>query len=374
MARILVLSFSDQARDPRVHRQLQALTENHDVAAAGFGAPNLEVEFVDIRPPASDLRARRSQAAGLLRMLTRRFDGAYWGNRVVRHALRRLEGARFDAVLSNDIDTLPLALRLANGRPVVFDAHEYYPEHFSGRWWRLTLGAHMKHLCRTYMRRASTVMTVSPGIAHRYRDELGVHAEVVMNLPERVELAPSPVSSPIRLVHHGSAERRRGLDAMIEAMALLRGDYRLDFALVGQERDRERLRMAAVADERISFVSPVPMPQLPSFLNSYDVGVYLLRPDSFNQLHALPNKLFEFVQARLAVVIAPSPDMAEVVRRHEVGVVADDFSPEAFARALAGLDAERLASLKSNADRAAARLNADTGRAEVLRLVDRALA
>jgi glycosyltransferase involved in cell wall biosynthesis len=182
------------------------------------------------------------------------------------------------------------------------------------------------------------------------------------------------VSSPIRLVHHGSAERRRGLDAMIEAMALLRGDYRLDFALVGQERDRERLRMAAVADERISFVSPVPMPQLPSFLNSYDVGVYLLRPDSFNQLHALPNKLFEFVQARLAVVIAPSPDMAEVVRRHEVGVVADDFSPEAFARALAGLDAERLASLKSNADRAAARLNADTGRAEVLRLVDRALA
>src|SRR5207249_737970 len=98
MARVLVLSFSDQAQDPRVHRQLQALAGSHELVAAGFGAPLLDVEFVDLRPPPSEVGARTSQAAGLGRMLTRRFDAAYWGNRVVRHALSRLEELRLDAV------------------------------------------------------------------------------------------------------------------------------------------------------------------------------------------------------------------------------------------------------------------------------------
>jgi hypothetical protein len=373
MARILVLSFSDHARDSRVHSQLQALRDDYELLAAGFGAPDAEVEFVDLRPPASKLGARRSQVAGLARMLSRRFDAAYWGNRVVRHALAQLDGTRCDAVLSNDIDTLPLALRVADGKPVVFDAHEYYPEQFYGWWWRLSLGAHLSHLCRRYMRQASAVMTVSPGIAQRYRDELGVETTVVMNLPDPVELTPSPVGKPIRLIHHGGADRRRRLHLMIEAMALLPGDFTLDFALVGDTREVDRLRAAAVGDERISFVSPVPMTQLPTFLNDYDAGVYLLRPGSFNHLHALPNKLFQFVQARLAVAIAPSPDMAEVVRRHQLGVVADDFTPEAFARALGSLDAERVMSLKANADQAASELNADVARGQVLRLVNGAL-
>ena len=50
------------------------------------------------------------------------------------------------------------------------------------------------------------------------------------------------------------------------------------------------------------------------FANQYDVGVFLL-PASFpNQVHVLPNKLFDYIQARLAVAIGPSHEMAEVVR------------------------------------------------------------
>lgn len=374
MASVLVLSFSDHARDPRVHRQLQVLSERHEVVSAGFGGPLVDVGFVDLRPRASALAARANSAAGLTRMLARRFEAAYWGNRVVRHALERLEGMRFDVVLSNDVETLPLALRLAGGRPVVFDAHEYYPEHFAERWWRITLGAHLGYLCRTYIPRAGAVMTVSPGIARRYRDELAVAPTVVMNLPDRVDLEPSPVGSPIRLIHHGAADRHRRLDTMIEAMALVEGDFRLDFALMGDPRELRRLRRVARSDERISFVAPVPMPQLASFLNPYDAGVYLLAPRSFNQRHALPNKLFEFIQARLALVIGPSPDMAAVVRERGVGVVADDFSAEAFAGAIQSLDTHRLRRLKARSHEAAPDLNAGAARQEVLRLVEAACA
>ena len=45
-------------------------------------------------------------------------------------------------------------------------------------------------------------------------------------------------------------------------------------------------------------------------LNAHDVGVYVLPPVSFNHLWALPNKVFDFVQGRLALVVGPSPEMA----------------------------------------------------------------
>jgi glycosyltransferase involved in cell wall biosynthesis len=374
MGRVLVFSFTDHARDPRVHRQLQALTERHEPISAGFGPPLLDVDFVDLRPESSSLAARANSAVGLARMLARRFEAAYWGNRVVRRAVARLESMPFDVVVSNDVETLPLALRLAAARPVVFDAHEYYPEHFADRWWQLTLGVHLGYLCRTYIPRASSMITVSPGIARRYREELGVDPTVVMNLPERVELEPSPVSSPVRLVHHGAADRRRHLETMIEAMGLVEGEFTLDFALVGDPREVDRLRLAAGGDERISFVAPVPMPELPEFLNGYDAGVYLLAPRSFNQRHALPNKLFEFIQARIGVVIGPSPDMAAIVRERGLGVVAADFTPQAFARAIASLDAPGVARLKARSHEAAGELHAEAGRQELLRLVEAACA
>ena len=69
----------------------------------------------------------------------------------------------------------------------------------------------------------------------------------------------------------------------------------------------------------------------------YDIGLFLLSPANFNYYHALPNKLFEFVQARLAVAIGPSPEMARIVNDHDLGIVAPDFEPTTMAAHLNAL-------------------------------------
>lgn len=373
VARVLILSFSDHGRDPRVHRQIEALRKRHELVAAGFAPPAVPgVRFVDLRPPPAPLAARRSQALGLVRIVARRFERAYWGNRTVRFALARLDGRRFDAVVANDIDTLPLALRVAGSAAVLFDAHEYYPEHFAQeRWWRHVMGPHFTHLCATYMPRAAAVTTVSAGLARRYREEVGVEAEVVINAPELEPLEPSRVETPIRLLHHGIADRRRRLDLTIQAMRHLDERFRLDLVLLDDgSGELGRLRALAAGDSRIAFPEPLPMPEIPRFANSYDVGLFLLEPRTFNQLHVLPNKLFEFIQARLAVAIGPSPEMAAVVREWDCGVVADDFTPAALARAVGGLDAKRIAALKQRSHAAAAELTADRARGALVRLTE----
>jgi glycosyltransferase involved in cell wall biosynthesis len=375
VARVLILSFSDHGRDPRVHRQLEALGERHELFAAGFGAPAMRVPFVDLRPPSAPLAARRSQALGLVRVLARRFESAYWRNRTHRFALGRLEGRRFDAVVANDVDTLPLALRLAGPAPVIFDAHEYYPDHFvQVWWWRLLLRPHFRYLCRRYMPRAAAVTTVSPGLAERYLSELGVRAEVLLNAPAAEALEPTPVELPIRLFHHGVADRRRNLERTIELLRLLDERFTLELMLIDDGTgELDRLRRLAAEDERISFRAPVPMAEIARVANAHDIGVFLLPPRTPNQLHVLPNKLFEFIQGRLAVAIGPSPEMAAAVERYGCGVVAEDFSAAALARALAELDPERVAELKRRSSAAAAELTSERAAARLNELVERAL-
>ena len=208
MARILVLSFSDLSADPRPDRQLEALAGRHELVAAGLGAPAGDrARYIELRPAPDPLAARVNQAAGLSRIVARRYRAAYWGNRQVRTAYERLRDLRPDAVISNDVHTLPLALRVAGGAPVLADAHEYYPEHFiQVRWWRYVMAPYFDWLCREYMPLAAAVTTVSPGIAGLYRDRMGVEADLITNAPRRADLRPGPVGDPVRLFHHGSAD------------------------------------------------------------------------------------------------------------------------------------------------------------------------
>jgi hypothetical protein len=115
---------------------------------------------------------------------------------------------------------------------------------------------------------------------------------------------------------------------------------------------------------------PVATGEIAGFINQFDVGVYSLPPTNFNNQHALPNKFFEFIQARLAVVIAPSPEMARIVREFDLGVVAEDFSPESMAAAIKGLTMEKIRYFKTQSNKHAYELSAERNRERFLRLIE----
>jgi len=377
MSRVLVISFSDLSRDSRLDRQIGFLCDRHDVVAAGLGRPAHEqAAFVDLTPPSEGRvleLARRT--AGLARLAARRSDAVYWRHATNRAAYERLRDVAFDVVVANDVSALPLAVRVAAGRPVVFDAHEYATaelEHL--RWWRLLIAPYIDALLRRYLPHVAAMSTVGPTIADRYAAAYGIpRPEVVTNAPHRAALTPSPIGAPIRMLHHGVADAGRRLDTMMDVVDALDGAYTLDLMLVPTPSgELERLRARAANSPHTTIVDPVPMREIVSHANAYDVGLYLLPPSHLNQQLALPNKLFEFIQARLAVAIGPSPEMAAVVREHGCGVVAADFSPDALASALAALAPADVARLKDRSHAAAKELCAERNRELVLELIERA--
>lgn len=370
MARILVISPSDLGSDPRVDRQIEALQGRHEVVAAGFGAPGVAgVQFVPIRPPESSL-ARRAWTQ-VLRTL-RRFRAAYWSEPAHRAWRDALSGVDVDLVVANDALALPLAFEVAGGAPVIFDAHEYAPsEHATSALWRLLIQPFMTWICREYIPRVSAMTTVSSGIADRYEADTSVRATLILNASRFVDLEPSAVDPErIRMVHWGLADPQRRLELMIEAMAELDARYSLDLVLVRGEKYVERLRRLAGDDERIAFLPPIAMQDLPRFGNAYDIGVFVLPPGHMNQEFVLPNKFFEFVQARLAVAIGPSPEMARIAREHGFGLIADDFSAASLAAAIRATEPGELGKLKDSAHRAARELSAEHEQERILELVD----
>jgi glycosyltransferase involved in cell wall biosynthesis len=139
--------------------------------------------------------------------------------------------------------------------------------------------------------------------------------------------------------------------------------------VLGAPKYIESLKRMAEPFRNVKFLPPVPTSEIARFTNEFDIGVYSLPPTNFNNEFALPNKFFEFIQARLAVVVAPSPEMARLVREYDLGAVAEDFSPERMAEAIKSLSAERIDHFKAQAHKHAYELSADKNRELFLKII-----
>lgn len=372
-ATVLVLSFTDMASDPRVDRQIHALSSRYRVLAAGTAPPAINgVEFFPVPPRRSRTLAGQATSALLLKLGD--YERYYWSQPQVRWCVSALAGTRPALIVANDVSTLPLALRLGPASGVVLDAHEYAPREFEDRLkWRLFFQAYNEYLCRAYLPRARGMLTVCRSIAEEYQANYQVACEVLVNAPPYHDLSPRPTQpGRIRIVHHGFVTSSRRPELMVELMDHLDERFHLDLFLIpGDSRDFRRLAALAARHPRITMREPVPMRDLPRRLNEYDIGLFLLPPTNFNYRHALPNKFFEFVQARLAVAIGPSPEMASLVRQHDCGVVADDFEPHSLARRLNALDAQMIAYFKQRSHEAARELCFEKNAKVLLDMVDR---
>jgi hypothetical protein len=129
----------------------------------------------------------------------------------------------------------------------------------------------------------------------------------------------------------------------------------------------------AQPNPRIRCLPPVPMHELVPLSSAYDIGLFLVPPTTFNLRHTLPNKFFEFIQARLAVVIGPSPEMARIVRENDCGVISPGFSARDLAAALSGLNHAQINAFKLQSHSIAREVSAERNKELLLNLVARLL-
>jgi hypothetical protein len=348
-----------------VLRQLDVLARHGDVTTLGYGPmPDGAVDHLEVD---ASLPSLPQTPKGVALLATRRLAAAEAVAPALVEARRLLQGRRFDLVVANEARILPVAMEVAAGAartPVWADMHEWAPQERSHvTSWRLLVAPLMDHVCRVYLPQAAAVTTVGATIAQLYQRDYGVECEVVRNARPFVDLQPSePADGVIRLAHSGGAVPGRNIEALIDATNAV-AHTTLDLILVPANdggRYLAQLRDRAAGNERVRFHDAVTPDELPAALNRYDVGVYCLPPANLNMEYALPNKLFDFVQARLGMVVGPSPEMAAFVREHRLGRVATSFDGDDFTAAIAALTPEEVAAAKRSAHEQARALSSDT--------------
>jgi hypothetical protein len=267
---------------------------------------------------------------------------------------KKLLSENYDFLFVEDLYLLPFAFKIKKQSSIFFDAREYYPEEFKSFFFNYFKKAEILRICEEYLHRCDNLITVSKGLSKLYFDKFGLDFKIIRSVPYYVNGSVQiNEESVIKLVHHGNANRDRKIENLINIVNQLDSRYFLDLYLVGDNQYINELKQLISSSSKIRILEPVPYNMIVPMLSNYDIGFYYLEPNGLNTTFNLPNKIFEFIQARLAVFIGPSPDMSDIVTEFNCGFIADSFEIEDSISLLSGLTYEKIQLAKENSNLAA---------------------
>jgi glycosyltransferase involved in cell wall biosynthesis len=322
MARILIIAYTAYARDGRVKRQAEALTDRGDrvdaiCLADGEVADTHGVNVIGILLP----RYRGASKIDYLRSYLNFFSQA------AALAVRRSLKERYDVVIACTMPDLAILSALPCrlfGSKLVLDVHDTMPElyldKFGGRQGRF--GARMLMLQeRLSARLADRVLAVHDLHAERLHQS-GVPQRklvVIANSPDpRIfpvadadclshRVRSEPNVGTFSIICHGTISRRLGLDTTLAALALLHHRFpliRLRIIGAGDYLDElKALSQKLRVDSAISFENPVPIQELAATIGGANVGLVPHNESSATHL-MLPVKLLEYAALGIPVICA----------------------------------------------------------------------
>ena len=255
---------------------------------------------------------------------------------------------RKDILLCNDTDALPanfIASKLCRV-PLVFDAHELFPEvpEVVGRprvkrVWEKIEDIIFPHLKQSY--------TVCNSIAEHYKQKYGITMGVVRNIPNK-ETTPAPVDRNQNriitllpslegkklLLYQGAINVGRGVEWLINAMHYLDncvlcicggGDLFEEMQALAKEKKLE---------DRIIFTGRLPFEELNQYTSQADLGFVLLENMGLSYYYSLPNRIFDYMKYGVPVLASNFPEIARIVETHQTGKLITHYEPEYLAKVI----------------------------------------
>ncbi len=378
---VLIICESDLSREPRVIRQILALKDDYAISTLGAKASSFdEVIHYDFnskyQKPAHwsyPMPVRKAYSAVLksyekLKDFYYDFyvEKEYWTQNK-KDLVKNLGSKNFDLIIAHHWESLPLAHSLKkDNTKVIFNVHDYYSLQFEkSETWNKTQKRVINHVMDKYVPKSNLIFSAWTKIHDDYQKKYGIPSIIINNATEYNELEPklkNDSDQKIYIVHHGIANSNRKIETMIKMMDYLDEKFHLDLMLIPSSHEMDyfnSLKAMADADPRINFIDTVPTREIPKRINQYDIGLYILQPNGFNLTYSLPNKVFEFVQARIACLVTPNIEMKTLVEQYDLGWVAEDFDPVNVANKIKNITNEELNQKKLNAHKNAHGLAAE---------------
>ncbi len=396
--RAWIISYTGVSNEPRVLRQCEALlSDGWQVVVCGFdGHSPRPPEWTFVRLPQSypfsDALTQALVRSGRWARLSLRYSNSLPFTRLLAHiahastplwlhirlTLLRLAETRpelrADLVIAHDYHTSDIGYAVAKhyGAAFSIDVHEYAREQYSNdpewvKWQRPTIIA----IQDEYLSRSDVTTVVCRGIADLLAKESPLKAPpiVIRNVPFKNTQRFRKTPEQITVLYHGDLSKPRDIHIAIASVPLWRPEFKLLLRGSGHadyvaslQHQIEQLGLG----DRVSIVPPVPFEKIVEKANESDIGFFSYTSYSPQIQFALPNKIFEYIMAGLAICITDLTEVGRIVNQYDNGYLIDHHSPEGIAAAINRFDRETIDAFKRASIAASEALNWEAERTQLL--------
>jgi glycosyltransferase involved in cell wall biosynthesis len=254
-----------------------------------------------------------------------------------------------DIIQVHDLPALEAGVELAKKWmiPLVYDAHELYPEQRSFSFIQRRVCARAE---KEFIQSCTTVFAVNDSIAQEMATRYSISRPITLinAMDPPAEYHPNASYNILReklkldasrkiLLFQGGFSPHRNLEQLIKAMALVKHPD-VDLVMMGfgdfDTTLKEKANRLGLLNKRIYFLPAVPQSELLQHSASADVGIIPYPHVDLNSYYCTPNKLFEFIQAGLPILANDSPELRRFVHDTGFGLVKPMRSSHQIAAAI----------------------------------------
>lgn len=236
-------------------------------------------------------------------------------------------------VIAMDLFAIAASSRIAKrcNASLIYDMREFYfalgPLEGKGMRQRILTAHERRHL-----KLVDDILVSGPLDADIARSTFGLSYDpfVLYNTPPYRDAVASPlrarcgVSSDTYLaIYQGVVHHGRGIAPFLRAM---RDMQDVHLAVVGDgpaRRDLEALASQLGVASRVTWIGAVAYEDLHAYTCGADVGLCIIEPVSMSYEYALPNKLFEYMMARIPSLVTDLPALRAHVAQYPVAASID---------------------------------------------------
>jgi len=221
----------------------------------------------------------------------------------------------------------PIAKAL--GTKVIYDAHELETEKNGLKGFRKKAS---KKIEKSFIKNCDKVSVVGFEIAKFYKQLYpNIEPYIILNVPyfkkNETDIKKTLFHELFKLniedtifLYQGLLGKGRGIEIMLDTF-INYPDNTMKIVFMGYGELETKIKEASKKYPNILFKEAVPPEQVLDYTSSAHYGLALIENTSLSYYYCLPNKLFEYSQANIPMIVSDNLEMKNIVEKYEIGYV-----------------------------------------------------
>jgi glycosyltransferase involved in cell wall biosynthesis len=256
---------------------------------------------------------------------------------------KKIKNQCYDFVICQELTTFPSGFLIkenSKDTKLVFDNNELSVERYSG----------IKKIIWSYIQ--NKVLSSADTIIHAENNRMKYFInkynldeksqKLVCNYPHRNKKKILKFVKEVRVIYLGVIHPNRQIEELIDAFSSLNEKLSLDIVGPGEKKYLDFIKSKVSPFKNINLLPSVPQTEINTLLSNYSIGIAFYSNSNLNNYYCAPNKVFQYINNKLAVITNDYPGLIDVVRKNKIGICLNKLDTKSLRSAVTEISQKKL--------------------------------